>query len=356
MKQIIFITVLFSVLSAALSAEAADVYVSAPTFSPYYAGKVKSEVLNEALAELNYVRWLVGVPNNVILNDDYTNKAQHGAVLLDAIDTITHTPGKPSDMSEFFYKLGYEATTHGNLSFEQIQTTRYINGIKSSSKISGSMTFSKSIKSLMDDSDPRNIRNVGHRRWFMNPRLKRVGFGISTRLGYVVAYVIEEFTKKKVLNQKEYAAYQRWLKWPVNDSFISWPTSKHNHPLTYFNRETAWSVTLNHDVFEAIKNNSVNIKLTRLNDNKSWNFSKKYGSDGEFYISDNKIAYDECLIFRPNNISKYNGGEKWLVEISGLNRKSGESSKISYTVKFTDEKTGFDFDIPLPYSERYKKF
>ena len=50
--------------------EALEIYDSEPTFSPYSAGSVKRSVLLEALDELNYIRWLIGVPNNVKLNDE----------------------------------------------------------------------------------------------------------------------------------------------------------------------------------------------------------------------------------------------------------------------------------------------
>ncbi|MBR0203878.1 MAG: hypothetical protein IJQ56_05890, partial [Synergistaceae bacterium] len=93
-----------------------DIYDSKPSYhAPYYAGAVKRPVLNDALDELNYIRSLIGVPANVTLNAEYTNKAQHGAVLLDVIDKLTHTPSKPYDMKRNFYDLAYEGTTHGNL-------------------------------------------------------------------------------------------------------------------------------------------------------------------------------------------------------------------------------------------------
>ena len=339
MKLKNFIAVLFACLIAAFPVAADDVYDSAPAFSPYYEGKLKSEVLNEALKELNYIRGLVGVSNNVTLNSDYTNKAQHGAVLLDAVDTMTHTPGKPLDMSESFYQLGYAGTSNGNIA------TRYtlMNGVKS-----GNLSLSQSTKMYMDDSDSSNISRVGHRRWLMNPRMKYVGFGLSTRRGYAVTYVNENFSDfhnvdEKNMTQEQYADYQNWLKWPISDEFITWPTHKNSHPLTYFDSETAWSVTLNSEIFEKSNSNSVRVKLTRLSDNKSWNFSSS-NSDGVFYDNQESYAYDECIIFRPNNILSYNNGEKWRVDVSGLTRKDGTSGNISYNVNFSSESTGYEDD------------
>ena len=308
-------------LAGASVAVADDVYSSAPTFSPYYAGTVKSSVLNEALSELNYIRGLVGVPTDVTLNADFTSKAQHGAVLLDALDTLTHTPGKPADMSEEFYDLGYDATSHGNLSMGKISY---------GGKTYGNMTLSKSLKGCMDDSDAYNISLVGHRRWLMNPRLKQTGFGLSTRLGYAVTYVIEEGNNGN---------------WPVNKEFITWPTAQHDHPLTYFSGSTAWCVVLNSGVYDKTTKSNVTVKLTRLSDNHVWNFSTSY-KGGAFYVAENTVAYDECIIFRPDNVASYGDGERWRVEVSGLTRKDGGSGNISYTVKFTSAATGYDYDVP----------
>ncbi|MDY6399261.1 MAG: CAP domain-containing protein [Synergistales bacterium] len=334
MKLRTFVAVLLFSFFCVSSAAADDTYNSAPTFSPYYAGSVKAEVLNKALEELNYIRWLIGVPNNVTLNSDYTKKAQHGAVLLDAIDTLTHTPAKPSDMSQSFYELGYDATTHGNIA----SWWRTKNGEKF-----GDISLSKSIKMYMDDSDSNNISRVGHRVWLMDPKMKYTGFGISTRRGYSVTYVYEEFgdfhdwyeENMTEMTEEQLKEYTQWFKWPISDEFITWPASKHEHPLTYFNFETAWSVTLNSDVFDKPSSSSVNVHLERLSDKKAWNFGSS-SSDGYFNINESTI------IFRPNNISSYSNGEEWRVNVSGLKRKDGGAGTFNYTVKFTSALTGYE--------------
>ena len=316
-------------------ASASDIYDSEPEFSPYYAGSVKSSVLYNALEELNYIRWLAGVPNNVTLDSELTSRAQHGAVLLDAINTLTHTPGRPSDMSTSFYELGYNATTHGNIAVSQMYN---------SSNVWGNITLSYSTKLYMDDSDANNISALGHRRWLMNPRMKRTGFGISTRRGYAVTYVNEEFDNpSKLLDEAEYARYLEWLKWPISDEYITWPTAKHNHPLTYFSAETAWSVTLNRNVFATASTAGVIVTLTRQRDGRTWTFSAS-GYDGYFNVAENNVAYDQCIIFRPNGVDSYNDGEIWSVYISGLPRQDGTTGTISYSVQFSAAKTNYEED------------
>ncbi len=323
-----FSAILFAVFMFTFSglASASEIYIHSPSFSPYSAGSVKREVLDEALAELNYARWLSGVPNNVTLNEEYTRRAQMGAVLLDANDVLTHTPEKPHDMPQSFYELGYDSTTHGNIAYSKITQ---------GSKTWGNLKLKDTTKMYMEDTDGKNVGALGHRRWIMNPRLKQVGFGISTRLGYSVTYVIEEFPiRKQKLSRAEYAKYLDWLKWPIADEFITWPSSKHPHPLSWFESKTAWSVTLNRNIFDKCRAESVSVKMIRLDDGRVWSFGTA-GNDGYFVIAPDNVAYDECIIFCPDDIARYSPGEMWRVEVDGLKRKNGRPGKFSYIVSFT---------------------
>ena len=56
MKLKRYLAVLLLLFVFAASASASDIYDSEPTFSPYYAGTVKSSVLYDALDELNHIR------------------------------------------------------------------------------------------------------------------------------------------------------------------------------------------------------------------------------------------------------------------------------------------------------------
>lgn len=325
-KGLAAILAVFMMVSPVL-AEVEDPYVVRPTFSPYSAGVVRADVLAESLAEVNYARWLAGVPNNVTLNDEYTRRAQIGAVLLDANDILTHTPEKPSDMPQDFYEAGYDATSHGNIAY----CKRH-----SGSKVWGVLDVRETTKLYMEDTDGYNVGALGHRRWLLNPRLRQVGFGISTRLGYSVTYVIEPhpYSGKTKLTRAEYAKYVDWLKWPIADEFIAWPSSKNPHPLSWFEPKTAWSITLNSNVFGKCNVDAVSVRMTRLYDGRVWNFGRA-GNDGYFEVCPNNVAYDECLIFCPDDIKSYANGETWRVDVAGLTRKDGSTGGFTYTVSFT---------------------
>ena len=364
MKRRRFSAALLFMLMLACPVYAANIYDSEPTFSPYYAGVVRHDVLEKTLEELNYIRGLIGVPNNVTLDDEFTNKAQHGAVLLDAIGRLDHTPNKPYDMTESFYELGYAGTSSSNLAW--------------------GTSLQDSIALYMYDSDSGNISALGHRRWLMNPKMRQTGFGMSVRGMYSATYVFQrggslrdfvegvlgktynEEQQVVVLNQEEEELYTRWneeqKQWPVQAEFISWPTGKNPHPLYYFAGDAAWSVILNRNIYASFNDtgtNGVVVMLTRKSDGRQWSFTSS-NSDGYFNIDTSGYGDGECVIFRPSDVDSYNDGEVWNVKISGLVRISGDIpqdslSSLSFDVTFTEELTGYESDAYLDELRRRKQ-
>ncbi|MBQ2468806.1 MAG: hypothetical protein II503_03885, partial [Clostridia bacterium] len=73
--------------------------------APYSAGKVKEQVLNDVTERLNMLRRLAGL-DPVVADPALCEQAQYGAVLM-AASEYSHTPSRPADMSEEFYKKGY---------------------------------------------------------------------------------------------------------------------------------------------------------------------------------------------------------------------------------------------------------
>jgi uncharacterized protein YkwD len=318
-RKLLFASALFffAIFLNSEAIAATNIYSSPPTFSPYYAGVVKQSVLEEALAEVNYLRTLAGVPGDLTLNSDYTNKAQHGAVLMDANGVMSHYPEKPADMPEDFYNLGYDGTSHSNIHY---QWTSYNNAR------TGNDSLSVAIKGWMDDSDSGNIAHVGHRRWILNPNAKQTGFGISSRGGYSAMYVVGQ--------GREYAYDYNYILWPV----------KSNHPLRYFDIKVPWSITLNGSIYEKC-DDGVQVTLTRNSDGKTWRFSSAR-SDGHFNIDDS--IYEDCIIFRPDGVGIYKNGESWSVEVTGLRKNTGETDSISYMTTFSgsDNPESDDCDNP----------
>jgi hypothetical protein len=78
-------------------------------------------------------------------------------------------------MPQDFYELGYAGTSNGNIHYQR----SILDGVRT-----GSDSLLTAIKFWMADSsgnNGNNIKNVGHRRWILNPRARQTGFGISCR-------------------------------------------------------------------------------------------------------------------------------------------------------------------------------
>jgi hypothetical protein len=69
---------------------------------------------------------------------------------------LSHDPPRPPGMDEERYRQGHLGASRSNLS-------------------GGGMVGS--VDAYMDDSDPSNIDRIGHRRWCLNPAMRKTGFG-----------------------------------------------------------------------------------------------------------------------------------------------------------------------------------
>ena len=81
------------------------------------------------------------------------------------------------------------------------------------------------------------------------------------------------------------------------------------------------------------------VKLTRHSDGRVWKFSRDtlYPVTNSLYynIDTGGYAVPNCIIFRPSNVSAYEG--KYSVEILGISDKNGEPETISYEVNFFNQ-------------------
>ena len=266
-------------------------FVTMPSSSaPYSPGTVKPAALQEAVNRLNALRRIAGLPE-VRLDTSLCENAQYGAVILEAIGRLDHHPAKPADMDDDFYKKAYSATSSSNLS-------------------SGS-TLTGAVDSFMDDSDSSNIDRLGHRRWQLNPTMGKVGFG---RAGY--------YTVEKVFDRSGSGCDYDFISWPASGSF----------PTELFRGSTAWSVTLNPQQYDTSKLSGITVTMTRESDGKTWTM-RSGGGDGYFNVDLAGYGVSNCIVFRPNGISGYDG--TYTVRISGLKAKNGQAvNDFTYKVDF----------------------
>ena len=171
-----------------------DVFDETPSCqAPYKTGRVKRSVLQKATNRLNALRKIAGVPD-VTLDDSLSANAQYGAVIMGKLGTLSHTPSRPSDMDESFYQQAYSAC--------------------GSSNIYAGPQLCDTPDGFMDDSDSSNISRLGHRRWQLNPKLGKVGFGyVDNGSGY------RRFTAEKVFDSNGAGCDYDYVSWPASGNF-----------------------------------------------------------------------------------------------------------------------------------------
>lgn len=113
-----------------------------------------------ALHRLQLYRRLCGLPwEGMRLVPEWNLRCDAAAEVCRANGGLDHTPPMPAGFDEARYKLGHEGASNSNLS--------------------RGTSLPRSIDGYMDDSDPSNIDRIGHRRWCLNPTLKKTGFGAA---------------------------------------------------------------------------------------------------------------------------------------------------------------------------------
>jgi hypothetical protein len=274
-------------------------FITLPTTTPSYTiGEVKNEVLQAGIDAINLVRYIAGIPDDVELDAGYTELTQHGAVLLTAVNQLTHTPEKPDDMDQEFYDKGYTGTSRSNISTLNLP--------------------SGTVFRYMDDSDPSNIDRVGHRRWILNPLMKKSGFGVGANK-YGLMYAFDK------------------TRGSVDYDYVAWP-SPGVFPIEFINikldNNLAWSISVNAQKYGTPDKSKIEVTLKHLNSGMVWTFSNITSSSTDelstFYnIENNNYGINNCIIFRPGlgNSFEYKEGDVFEVTVLGLDKD------LSYTVK-----------------------
>ena len=279
-----------------------NVFESTPSCTePFAAGAVKTEALQAAADRLNALRRIAGLPA-VKLDQPLCENAQYGAVIQGYYGALNHHPSKPSGMSDTFYQRAYEASSSSNLSAGRTLTT--------------------AVDNWMDDSDHTNIDRLGHRRWQLNPAMGKVGFGYAEASTRYHTYLAEKVFDKSGSG--------------CDYDFISWPASG-NFPVKLFDKDAAWSVSLNPMEYQTPRQSDLTVTLTREADGKVWTFrgSSYAPADSGNYFRVDTVGYGipNCIIFRPDGIQNYEG--IYTVEIQGLKSRNGQSVKdFVYQVEF----------------------
>ncbi|MBR6095736.1 MAG: hypothetical protein IKP82_02150, partial [Oscillospiraceae bacterium] len=83
--------------------------------APFAAGALSADYQRTAQARLDYLRLAAGLPR-CVPNADWSDMAQHAAVLLAANDKLSLSPAQPEGMEDDFYDMGLTAVASSNIS------------------------------------------------------------------------------------------------------------------------------------------------------------------------------------------------------------------------------------------------
>ncbi|WP_152396617.1 S-layer homology domain-containing protein [Paenibacillus guangzhouensis] len=278
------------------------------TSSPYRAGKLNEAYVQQGLDATNFYRFISGLPGDLRLDPSLNEQAQYGAVLVSTLGRLSHYPSQPSDMDKAFYDKGYRSTTSSNLYY----TTRSLD----------SNLLVDSVRAYMDDSDDKNIDNVGHRRWILNPQLQQIGFGLAAHQDK--SYSSMQVQDKSRTNTIDY----NYSLFPNQGAF----------PLEAFKSDYAWSVQLNPKRFQEPALDDVRVELIRLGDQRRWTFDQStQDKDIEqlhFNISTINYGNNYAITFRPDDVQLLKNGDVFKVNITGLKKTDGTPADISYQTRF----------------------
>jgi hypothetical protein len=284
-------------------------YATTPSWtSPYVAGSLTPGFAADGLNILNFVRYVAGLPDDVVLDGTEQNKAMHGAVLL-AASTFSHTPPKPADMSQSFYDIGLSSTSKSNIGYGYTNLVAFQ-------------------LSCIDDDSAGNITRVGHRRWILNPPMAKTGMGFAN--GRTTTY-----------------AFDRSRTEAVDYSFVAWPPAG-VMPVELFGSTVPWSVSLNPAKYDWTTG-SHTVKLRRQNDGATWTFdATDTDTSGEYYNFDTAgYGISNSFIFRPNPSSvQYQPGDVFDVTISGGIYKQDTTTPVSVTYTTTFISLVNPIDLP----------
>ena len=313
------------------------VFTSLPSYTaPYQAGVVTDEYLQELLDNLNYYRYLVGVPEitKSVSNDVELQTAEviqtlyvleNSAVTHHLADDFT----KPADMSEAFYNLGANAT-HDVISFGRTDEPNFY-------------FFDESI---FDENYPE----AGHRMALLSPEIGGEDYGV----GYYTIY------GRSTNDRTNYSK--------MTNSFAAYPSPGY-FPKEDFADTSDWDVFLNIDNFKFLteeEQNNVVVTIKNLSNNKTYTRTKEAGNLNFNYKCEGTLCtiYNRLNILKPGKSGPYYEGS-YEVTVTNLIDKQGNPVDLKYTVNFYDkyenhelaiENADFEFDLDtVMYDGEYNK-
>jgi hypothetical protein len=238
-----------------------------------------------ALRRLKAYRFLVGVPwEDLSLDPGLNDFAQAGAELTKVVGHLDHTPPNPG-LPDDVYRKGYTGTSNSSLCHGR--------------------DLVGSVDGYMDDSDPSNIAQLGHRKGCLHPALRKTGFGYAEPFAAMWTSDRSGGTKTEL----DFIAYppRGWV------------------PLRYFHARAAWSVAFPSGRAMP-KADEIEVRVYELDEN--------YARGETPLALDHEGVAGNLLGFRPALPGLAHGARFW-VAIDGLEQRA-KGPSIAYLVEFVE--------------------
>ena len=294
-------------------------YSTIPNYkNPYRAAVLTQNYLNEVTDNLNYYRYLVGVPltTKVPSNNEALQTAEVIQKLnIDAGNGLTHHLDedfpKPNDMSDTFYNLG--ATAPNNIV---------------------SYVYNRQMHANFDFFDESHFDTTsGHRTALLSPELSWMDYGI----GDYVVYGHEN---------KDKSQYDK-----MTNAYAAYPSPGY-FPKQDFANTSDWDIYLNLNEFAFMSTEEeANVVVGIAHKTDGFVEYRTVQENNLFFDKSNFNNYYRIIISQPTKITTYYEDEI-IIHVTNLKTKSGELVDLEYSVNFFDKYEGisgnvYNFQIDL---------
>jgi len=248
----------------------------------------KSLLRQDALLRLRAYRHLCRLPHaEMMLWPQWNELCDAAAEVCRKNGGLNHHPPKPAGMDDKRFQQGYEGAGNSNL------------------HRGGSAT--DSVDGYMDDSDPSNIDRIGHRRWCLNPTMKKTAFGMD-----------QEFNAMWSMDSSGAA--------PKGLDAVYYPPCGYV-PIDLFSADRAFSITAMRG--RTPNDGDLRAIIRPLDDDylpgESMDLDNLHVAPGGF-------GAGTCLVFRAKEL-RVAVGKRYLVEVS---TDGGKTNEYRYVVEFCE--------------------
>ncbi|MBQ1514891.1 MAG: S-layer homology domain-containing protein, partial [Lachnospiraceae bacterium] len=252
------------------------------------AGALSGEVIDATLRMLNYGRWQAGL-NPVSLRTEYMERSQKGAVILRALNRLTHTPSQPADMDDDFYHEAYA-------------------GVNAAADYTGNCSYGdtlpESIFGYLDDTANLEAGSIGHRLSLLDPRATGTSFGYCESYSALSMYISPAATDNR-------------------ESYYAWPSAGY-FPVEDIDANALWHITTGWYMYS-------NPAVTLTYDGTDYAAEDLEYDD---YYSAFSFRAPDALREQIAGGGRYLPGTTVTVTLTGLYNEEGEEVIVTYPVMF----------------------